>query len=1253
MIARRSVSLALVWLCAAAGALAWCGAPALGQRMHEFSKSFGSEGSGDGQLMHPGALAVNDETGDVYVIDQGNDRVEIFSATGAYVGQFNGEGSPTGRFSWPYYGNDEQPGEIAVDNSKNPLDPSAGDVYVVDTLHDVTDKFGASGVYLGQVQGRFKETADGHRGVGGVAVDSDGDLWVQGPENSPVMDEYNDALMNEFKSEIAMAQGIQNKSHPYPGRIGVAFTTNGDFYIGQTEGKALFVEKASLAVGEFGSSGSFVSEEVQRNELASGIAVDESSNDAYIDNETSVAAYTPSGGYVERFGAGELHASEGIAVNSSTGAVYASDVSDQEVDVFSAFIVPDVTTGSVSHAGETSVVVEGVVNPDGLPVTSCLFEYGPTVAYGESEPCSTTPVGDDAVAVSAELTGLEHLKEYHFRLRASNANGSDFGVDRRFLTPVPVTVGEEGVSDVSSGSALFGAVVNPGGSDTTFRFEYGPSVAYGQSLPMPEGNLGGGTGVEPVSVRPEDLQPGTTYHVRIVATGALGTVYGPDQTFTTQSSGGGFSLLDDRMWEMVSPPDKYGSGIEALTSTGYGIAEAAEDGSAVSYLASGPIVASAEGNPSPDRPTQVLSRRVAGGLWSSEDVVSPSITDITEGINETETEFLSFSSDLSFALVEPPGDTPLSSEATERTIYVRDDATGGYVPVVVAGNVPAGTQFGGRLTGIAATPDLSHVLLVSPLALTSNAVAGEENLYEWAAGRLSLVSEPPEGVPTFESSLGGGHDARHALSDDGSRVFWNNLNGAIYMRETLAGRTVQVDAPEAGVPTPPAFKSQFQTASVDGAEVFFLSEQPLTKDSRLPTVPRNDLTGVDDLYVYDIEAKTLTDLTADRGGSELAGVQNMVLGASEDGSVVYFVATGALASGAEAGQDNLYVESETGATWSAPRLIAVLSPEDGATWGEQTLESRGPASTVSPNGRFLAFMSDRSLTGYDNLDANSGKPDEEVFLYDEENGRLKCVSCDPTGARPTGIYDEVSTGSDTGRLLIDPGHRVWPGHWLAADISPWDVVSPNLGNLVYQPRYLSDRGRLFFNSVDSLVAHDTNGQADVYEYEPEGAGSCEQSAGCVGLISSGTSSEESVFLDAAGTGPGGEEDEDVFFTTASRLTTQDFDTTMDVYDAHVCSSAVPCVTVPALPPPCSTGDSCKAAPSLQPAIFGAPSSATFSGSGNVPSTPATVAVNPKKGKSKSVKHHGKRKRPRKRKATRPRVGGALGKTTAARKGSER
>ncbi len=251
--------------------------------------------------------------------------------------------------------------------------------------------------------------------------------------------------------------------------------------------------------------GELVAEDVDGGEETKGVAVDRSSNDVYADNETSVAAYTPSGSLIERFGSGQLGVSEGVAVSSSTGTVYASDAANNAVDVFTAFVVPDVRTGSASNLGETSVTVGGVVDPDGLPVTSCVFEYGTTSGYGQEKECSANPgSGSGPVAVSANLAGLEPLTRYHFRLKVANANGSDEGQDRTFLTPEPVAVSEEEVSDVSSGSALFSARVDPGGADTAFHFEYGPSVSYGESVPVADGDLGGGVSGELVSVRPED-----------------------------------------------------------------------------------------------------------------------------------------------------------------------------------------------------------------------------------------------------------------------------------------------------------------------------------------------------------------------------------------------------------------------------------------------------------------------------------------------------------------------------------------------------------------------------------------------------------------------------------------------------------------------------------------------------------------------------------------------------------------------------
>jgi hypothetical protein len=163
---------------------------------------------------------------------------------------------------------------------------------------------------------------------------------------------------------------------------------------------------------------------------------------------------------------------------------------------------------------------------------------------------------------------------------------------------------------------------------------------------------------------------------------------------------------------------------------------------------------------------------------------------------------------------------------------------------------------------------------------------------------------------------------------------------------------------------------------------------------------------------------------------------------------------------------------------------------------------------------------------------------------------------------------------------------------------------------LYKPRAVSDAGRVFFDSTDGLLSGDANGSEDVYEFEPEGTGSCTaantsfdaKSRGCLSLVSSGTSPEPSSFLDASVSG------NDVFFLTGVKLTSQDVDDAGDVYDAHVCTTAVPCVMRPVTAPPCSSGDACKGAPAPQPSIFGEPASATFTGVGNVAVAPSGAGV---------------------------------------------
>jgi hypothetical protein len=244
----------------------------------------------------------------------------------------------------------------------------------------------------------------------------------------------------------------------------------------------------------------------------------------------------------------------------------------------------------------------------------------------------------------------------------------------------------------------------------------------------------------------------------------------------------------------------------------------------------------------------------------------------------------------------------------------------------------------------------------------------------------------------------------------------------------------------------------------------------------------------------------------------------------------------------------------------------------------------------------------------------SGRPDQEVYLYDAIHGSLTCASCDPSDARPHGV--EYGPFGQNVPLL---GNAGWEEDtWLAGNIPGW--VRYKSHEAIYQPRYLSDSGRLFFDAHDALVPKDVNGAGDVYEYEPEGVGGCSTSAGsggvvfkaggelaagvieapgCVGLVSSGSSSEESAFLDASETGG------DVFFLSTATLSPLDVEGGRVVYDAHECTTAAPCFPPPeTTPPACITEASCKAAPSPQPSIFGPSGSATFSGPGNPPPLPS-------------------------------------------------
>jgi WD40-like Beta Propeller Repeat len=1202
-----------------------------GFRVDEFDASSGAfvsqlpEVPGVGELRH--GVAVGHATGEAvtYVVGEGSSGVVLaFGATGGLLGTWTG--ADTLGKSFGCITCNGEVSHVAVDNSAGLGDWAAGDVYVTDTANNVVD------VFEPEAAGKEK-----------LATELRG-LSPSEPFSSP--------------SAIAVS----------------AF--NGDVLVLDASGVNIFKPAALTGQYEFVGklsgpppSGSFGK--------IHNLAVDGSNGDIYVAEGGVVDQFSAIGVYLGQITgqgtpAGNFHTLQSVAVDPSTHRVFVGDYRVAEggvVDVFGeSLIVPDVTTGAASNAKPVGATLNGTVNPNGLAVTECVFVWGETTEFGHVAPCAETPgeIGSGAspVAVHVDIPGLQPDTTYHYRLQAGNANGTNPGEafqDQEFTTTGP-GVRSESVSSVTATSATLEASIDPHGAPTTYYFQYGTSTGYGSEVPAAPGStLGSGEGAVEAGQHLQGLSVGMVYHYRVVAVselapGVFEAFDGPDQTFTTQVVGGAGTLPDGRSWEMVSPPDKHGAQIYAIGQySGEGaVIQASAAGSAMSYVTDAPTEDRAQGY---SNLLQVFSTRGPGG-WGSRDIAPPHDTATGPSVGKG-AEYRFFSEDLSLGVVQPFGPfTPsVSNEASEQTPFMHADSLNGDVnspcvsscfhPLVTGAagyaNVPSGTVFGEEAKCIkgniicgpefvGATPDLSHVVLQSGVALTSTPTGTNNSLYEWSGGKLTLVSLLPGGEVAGGPLLGFENSAvRHAISADGSRVVWSAEESGgsgrhLYVRDLVLGQgeTVQLDAVQGGSGEGQVFPT-FQIASSDGSRVFFTDEQALTKNSGARE-KRSDLYECEVVVEGGVLKCRLSDLTPLHSG-EPADVQGAVLGASEDGSYVYFVANGALpGSGApvhgtckrnEPGQVpvpeglcNLYVWHD-----GVTSLVAVLSEGDEPDW---QLESslQGLTARVSSDGRRLAFMSERPLTGYDTTDARGflreqigtsefrvvldkeGKPvrahDEEVYLYDAATGSTSCVSCNPTGARPVGVeYSKLGDG-------IAGGDRVWGNNWLAANIPGW---TPYVGGYaLYQSRFLSDSGRLFFNSSDALVPQDVNGTEDVYEFEPPGVGGCSsasvtfsvRSGGCVGLVSSGGSSEESGFLDASSTGA------DVFFLTSAKLLAQDFDSAVDVYDAHECSAGSPCISVPvAVPPVCDTGDACKPAPTPQPVVFGAPSSATFTGAGNV------------------------------------------------------
>lgn len=733
----------------------------------------------------------------------------------------------------------------------------------------------------------------------------------------------------------------------------------------------------------------------------------------------------------------------------------------------------------------------------------------------------------------------------------------------------------ESVSGVGPTSATLRALVNPKGAQTSYKFQYLSEAAYqeaGESfagaMEAPIGGAPLGAGQKPLSASAtiSGLTPGTAYRYRVIATSAEGSDEGEPASFATYPLEGG-ALPDGRAWELVSPAQKNGGEVlPSFPNAGScgseckpGLAAkrfpaiATDDGGAVAYQGS-PFAL----NSGASEYDEYVSHRGPLG-WSTTSLSPPLAGDSGAsgfeafGLNTALSEAIIDATNPTLTPQTLPGYGNLMREGVGNPLAL--------APFVVAPDPErrstSGTN-GWRIAYAGASADFTHQFFaandalataVGPLAKDGG--VGKLNLYEWSAGQLRLVNVLPNGETFPGAVFGSGtaldevakatnpvDDFAGAISEDGSRVFWSSESGQAYVRED-GESTFEI----------PDHVGRFLSASADGSKLL-----------------------LSDGVLYDLEAKTSTDLTAGKGGFQ------GLTGQSEDLTHLYFVDTAVLdptpnefGDTAQAGQPNLY-------SWQggAASYVTTLLANDNivlGTWAAPPVRRSGEAS---PDGRWLAFGSKG-----------------EIFIYDSESGQLRCASCNPVGMARLG-----------GSFLRLQGHA--EGH-------------------LPQPRYLTDSGRLYFDSGDSLSALDTNnGVEDVYQFEPAGVGNCVEAGGCVDLVSSGRGGYDANFLatDAMG--------DNVFFTTRNQLLPVDTDQLIDLYDARV-GGGIP--TQSESPPAECQGEGCqRLVPPPLPESF--PASQTFEGPGN-----ATKKPGKHKKKHHKKKHHKKNKAGKKHKQSKSGRGG--------------
>lgn len=186
------------------------------------ARSFGAQGSGNGQFSNPKNIAV-DTRGNLYVADSDNGRVQKFDATGKFLLAF-GTKSPENQIGAPQTFN--QPWGIAADKD--------GNVYIADTWNHRIQKFDANGRFIkmwgenGDTRGIAQDQPTKFYGPRGIALDAQGNVYVTDTGNKRVLKfSSNGDPLGQYGG-----LGVENGMFQEP--VGIAIDAQGNIFVADT-----------------------------------------------------------------------------------------------------------------------------------------------------------------------------------------------------------------------------------------------------------------------------------------------------------------------------------------------------------------------------------------------------------------------------------------------------------------------------------------------------------------------------------------------------------------------------------------------------------------------------------------------------------------------------------------------------------------------------------------------------------------------------------------------------------------------------------------------------------------------------------------------------------------------------------------------------------------------------------------------------------------------------------------------------------